>query len=158
VSWEAGRQEFVAAASTELAAQGFPAMPARVLMALTASDDGRLTAEELTGILGVSAAAVSGAIRYLILLGFVRQTTVPGSRRHLYLLPESSPWYTSTLTRSSIYTHTTAILERGVELIPEDSPARARIAEMAGFFRFLERRMPLLLDEWLAERDGLAGR
>jgi hypothetical protein len=26
---------------------------------------------------------------------------------------------------------------------------------MAGFFRFLERRMPLLLDEWLAERDGL---
>ncbi|BDZ44478.1 GbsR/MarR family transcriptional regulator [Naasia aerilata] len=157
MTWDAGRQEFVAAASTELAAQGFPAMPARVLMALTASDEARLTAEELQSILGISAAAVSGAMRYLILLGFVRQTTVPGSRRHLYLLPDTSPWYTATLARSSIYEHTTAILDRGAELIPEDSPARARVAEMAGFFRFLQRRMPLLLDEWIAERDGLAG-
>ncbi len=156
MSWSDGRQEFVAAASTELAAQGFPSMPARVLMALTASDEGRLTAEELTGVLGVSAAAVSGAVRYLILLGFVRRTTVPGSRRHLYLLPDSSPWYTATLTRSGVYQHTGAVLERGVELIPEESPARVRVAEMAAFFRFLERRMPLLLDEWRAERDALS--
>jgi DNA-binding transcriptional regulator GbsR (MarR family) len=156
MSWGDGRQEFVAAASTELASQGFPAMPARVLMALTASDDGRLTAQELTAVLGVSAAAVSGAIRYLILLGFVRRTTVPGSRRHLYVLPDSSPWYTATLMRSAVFQHTSAVLERGAESIPAESPARARVAEMAEFFRFLERRMPLLLDEWLSERDARA--
>jgi biotin operon repressor len=153
MTWTDGRLEFVASASSELASQGFPPMPARVLMALTASDDARLTAEELTEVLGISAAAVSGAIRYLILLGFVRRTTVPGSRRHLYLLPENTPWYTSTLTRPALYQHTVTVLERGLEHIPSGSPARARVAEMAGFFRFLEWRMPRLFDEWMEERD-----
>ena len=38
---------FIERAASELAAQGFPRMPARVLMALTATQDGKATAEEL---------------------------------------------------------------------------------------------------------------
>ena len=158
MSWTDGRHEFVASASSELAAQGFPAMPARVLMALTASDAGRLTSEELTSILGISAGAVSGAIGYLVTLGFVRRAAVSGSRRHLYVLPEATPWYASTLTRPNVYGHTVGVLERGVRSLPEDSPARARVEEMTEFFRFLERRMPVLLEEWIAERDQVLGR
>jgi DNA-binding transcriptional regulator GbsR (MarR family) len=139
--------DFVARSATELAAQGFPAMPARVIMALTASEQGQLTSEQLTDVLSASPAAISGAVRYLGTLGFVRQTTVPGSRRHVYTLPHT-PWYTASLTRPGVYRNIIELLGSGAAQLPEDSSARARIEEMADFFRFFERRIPELLDEW----------
>ena len=48
-----------------LTAAGMPRMPARVMMALVGSPDEGYTAAELAERLGVSAAAVSGAVRYL---------------------------------------------------------------------------------------------
>lgn len=145
--------DFVACAATELAAQGFPPMPARVIMALTASEEGQLTAEALAEQLSASPAAVSGAVRYLATLGFLRQTTARGSRRHVYTLPHT-PWYTASLTRAGLYRNITELLTSGATEMPAGSAARARIEEMADFFRFFERRIPLLLDEWTRERAG----
>ena len=48
-----------------LVAAGFPAMPARVFVALLIADSGRLSAADLAGMLRISPAAVSGAVRYL---------------------------------------------------------------------------------------------
>ena len=42
---------------------GFPRMPSRVLITLMAADEEALTAAELAGRLGVSPAAISGAVR-----------------------------------------------------------------------------------------------
>jgi len=145
--------DFVARTATELASQGFPTMPARVIMALTASEAGQLTAEELASALVASPAAISGAVRYLATLGFLRQTTVPGSRRHVYTLPPT-PWYTSTLTRPRIYGDIAELLASGGDL-PFAPAARERIEEMVHFFHFIERRMPQLLDEWKAERAAV---
>ena len=142
---------FAARAAAELAANGFPAMPARVIMALTTSERGQLTAEQLAGQLSASPAGISGAVRYLSTLGFLRASTVPGSRRHLYSLPPT-PWYTSTLNRPGIYRNLTELLGSGLAELPEDSAARARLEEMVDFFLFIERRMPELLDEWLETR------
>jgi DNA-binding transcriptional regulator GbsR (MarR family) len=144
------RPDLLADAATELAHQGFPPMPARVVMALTASEEGRMTAEELAAQLGASPAAVSGAVRYLGTLGFVRTTTGPGSRRHVYSLPHE-PWYTATLTKPGVYRNLIQLLSKASAQMPTGSAARARIEEMVDFFRFLERRMPELLEEW---RDG----
>ena len=47
-----------------------------------------------------------------------------------------------------VYTDATA------ETLPEGSPARARVAEMARFYRFLNSRMPALLDDWEREREA----
>jgi DNA-binding transcriptional regulator GbsR (MarR family) len=143
--------DFAARAATELASQGFPSMPARVIMALTASEDGQLTAEELSEQLSASPAAISGAVRYLATLGFLRASTLRGSRRHVYTLPHS-PWYTASLTGPGRYRNIIEILESGTAGMPEDSSARSRIEEMADFFRFFERRMPQLLEEWKASR------
>ncbi len=74
--------EFIERSSSEMAAQGFPRMPARVLMALTATEEGRATSEELAATLQASPAAISGAVRYLGVVGFVRNTTIPGTRKH----------------------------------------------------------------------------
>jgi len=141
---------FVERAAGEFAAQGFPRMPANVVMALTASDEGRLTSAELAERLGVSAGAISGAIRYLSTVGMVRSSTIPGTRRHVYMLPER-PWYTVSLTRPGLYAHISAVLRSEVERLPPGA-AHDRIDEMADFFAFIEARMPRLLDEWNAER------
>ena len=133
------------------AAQGFPRTPAAVLMALMASDDGALEAGELAARLGVSAAAVSGAVRYLVQLRFVRVGVVRGTRRHRYSLIDPA-WYTSSLRETDRYAQLAALVESG---LPGDrSPSVDRFAEMAAFFRFLEQRMPTLLEEWRASRPG----
>jgi DNA-directed RNA polymerase specialized sigma24 family protein len=53
-------------AAALLTAAGMARMPARVMMALVGSPDEGYTAAELGERLGVSAAAVSGAVRYLV--------------------------------------------------------------------------------------------
>ena len=147
---DAAAAEFVTTLGTHLAAQGFPRIPAFVIMALTVSDDGRLTAAELAEQLGVSPAAISGAVRYLTLLRFVQTTTVPGSRRHVYAL-SPTPWYAAALDNSDRYRQLTRITRAAAAGLDGRPRARARIEELASFWEFLERRMPALLDEWNAQ-------
>jgi len=147
--------DFVVSVGTDLANQGFPRIPAFVIMALTVSETGRLTSAELSAQLGVSPAAISGAVRYLQTLRFVRVVTDPGSRRHVYALGETA-WYTGSLQTSGRYRHL-AVMIRDASRGLEDRPAaRARVDELAAFFEFLERRMPALLVEWEHERAGKA--
>ena len=139
------------AVAAELAAEGFPRLPAQVLMALMVSPTGTMTASELAGALGVSPAAVSGAVRYLGVLGFVRVAVVPGTRRHVYSLP-AVPWYASTLVQDR-YSSLLALLDDGLRDL-EPGAVRERLAEMAGFFRFLRAEMPRLWERWRAGREG----
>jgi len=138
--------DFIEGASSELAAQGFPRMAARVLMAITATDDGKATAEELAARLQASPAAISGAVRYLGTVGFVRNTTITGTRKHVYSLGDT-PWYETSFTRVQLYNQIENSMRASIGRMP-DTPARARIEEVAEFFRFLQARMPTLLDEW----------
>lgn len=143
--------EFIERASSEMAAQGFPRMPARVLMALTATEEGKATAEELAATLQASPAAISGAVRYLGVVGFVRNTTIPGTRKHIYSLGDT-PWYASSFTRGQLYEQIQNTMRTSSVRMPADSQARARIEEVADFYGFMQRRLPGLLDEWHAER------
>jgi DNA-binding transcriptional regulator GbsR (MarR family) len=138
--------EFVQQAAGDMVAQGFPRMPAYVLMALTGSDEGRLTAAELSQQLGVSPAAVSTAIGYLTRIGFVRTQTVPGTRRHVYVVPDG--WYTVTLTEPR-YRGLAMQVRAAAEKLGS-GPARERVEKMASFYEFLDERMPGLLEEWNA--------
>ena len=143
--------DFVQRTGAALVAQGVPRMPAYVIMALTASDEGRLTAGELAERLQVSPAAISTAIRYLAAIGFVRTQRIPGSRRHSYELVDG-PWYAASLRRPGLYLHVETELREALAQLPEESPARARIEEMADFFGFVSTRMPALVDEWAEGR------
>jgi DNA-binding transcriptional regulator GbsR (MarR family) len=154
---EQGLADFVEQSASALAAAGFPRMPARVLMALTAAENGSLTAGELGEQLGVSAAGISGAVRYLQTVRMVRRVAQPGSRRALYELPEHS-WYAATMATNPTYDHLEALARRAVAAIDDpDSLASQRIQEMHDFFVFIQKRMPKLLEEWEAERaDAIA--
>jgi DNA-binding transcriptional regulator GbsR (MarR family) len=144
---------FIERASSEMVAQGFPRMPARVLMALTATEEGKATAEELAARLQASPAAISGAVKYLGVVGFVRNTTIPGTRKHVYSLGDT-PWYAASFTRGQVYAQIEASMRTSIDRMPAGSRARERIEEVADFFRFLQERLPGLLDDWNAERRG----
>jgi DNA-binding transcriptional regulator GbsR (MarR family) len=138
-----------------LTAAGFPKMAARVLMALTVTESAGLTAAQLAARLDVSAAAISGAVRYLQTLGIVRRLSQNGSRRDVYQMP--ADWYALMVRNSPIY----GVLadQADTALAALDDPAdlaTERLRDMAGFYRFMQGRLPRMLDEWeqiRAERD-----
>jgi predicted ArsR family transcriptional regulator len=141
-----------------LTAAGFPKMPARLLMTLLVADEGGLTAAELAETLGVSAAAVSGGVRYLQNLGVAHRVAQHGSRRDRYELVEDA-WYTTALKNSPLYATLASLAESVLDALgTPGSAAAVRVQDMADFYRFLEVRMPQLLEEWEAGRAaGAAG-
>lgn len=132
-----------------LTAAGFPRMPARVMMALMVSEDG-LTASELARELAISPAAVSGAVRYLQLVGFVARIPVSGSRRDRYAIVRS--WYAMTMTNVAVYQQVADAAAGGAVTLPPGSAARARVAEMAEFFVFIKESLGELMAKWEAQR------
>ena len=81
---EAVRQ-FVEHLSMTLADQGFPRMPARVLLTLMSADEEALTAAEIGQRLGVSPAAVSGAVRFLT--APIGEVDIRPARKAIFLVP-----------------------------------------------------------------------
>ena len=89
---------FVERMALTFAEVGFPRMAARVLFTVMSADD-PLTAAEIGERLGVSAAAVCGAVRYLTQFGMLVREPVKGSRRDRYRMPDN-PWYEATVTKT----------------------------------------------------------
>jgi predicted transcriptional regulator len=143
---------FVERFASVLEESGMPRMPARVFAALLATDDGRATAAELSDGLRVSAAAVSGAVRYLIQTSLISREREPGSRRDVYRLHDDE-WYEAIYRREAVLARWRRAVLDGVEAVGPDSPAGARLRDTAEFFAFLETEMPALLERWRASRS-----
>jgi DNA-binding transcriptional regulator GbsR (MarR family) len=134
-------------AASVITAVGFPRMPGRVMMALIAAPAEGYTASELGDRLGVSAAAVSGAVRYLQTLHIIRKVSRPDQRLAHYEII-SDAWYTMMASNSPVYDRLASYIDEIGDAHADDHAARERAAEMAEFFRFMARRMPQLIDEW----------
>jgi predicted transcriptional regulator len=145
--------EFIEKFAAVLILTGFPAMPARVFVALLVTDAGRLSAAELADLLQISPAAVSGAVRYLAQLGLVHKERVPGSRREYYRMP-GDIWHQVMLLRNQALTRWSALLKEGIDLVGADSPAGRRMAGHAGFIEFLTAEMPAVMARWDALSQG----
>lgn len=146
-------QAYAEKLAATFAAAGFPRMAARVLMTLMLSAEGALTAADLTERLGVSPAAVSGAVKYLETLAMVRRRAAPGSRREYYELPDQA-WYTSTLRQPPFFDVMAGVLPEGIAVAQAaDAPrAVAQLKDMQDFFEFVHARFPQLYEEWEASR------
>lgn len=154
----AALQEYAERLASVFTAAGFPRMAARVLMTLMMSTDAALSASQLRERLGVSAAAVSGAVKYLETLGMVHRRVHGGSRKELYELPEQA-WYTATLRTPPFYDTIASMLPEGVAAA-RSARAQApleRLVEMQEFFAFMRTRMPQLYEEWVAQRGHAGG-
>ncbi|MEU4471413.1 helix-turn-helix domain-containing protein [Micromonospora sp. NPDC023888] len=142
---------FVERMALTFAEVGFPRMAARVLFTVMSADD-PLTAAEIGDRLGVSAAAVSGAVRYLTQFGMLIREPVPRSRRDRYRMPDD-PWYEATITKTGIYKTFIDVAEGGViALNGPETPAGERVAEMRDFFIFVQEEIDSLGERWRARR------
>jgi predicted transcriptional regulator len=150
-------QRFVERFAATLEQAGFPRMPARVFVALLATDSGALTAAELAERTHASPAAISGAVRYLAQLNLIAREREPGSRRDRYRVYDDA-WYEAVVRRERLLSLWEDSAREGVEALGPKSAAGARMAETAAFFEFLRREMPAVLERWREERDLRRGR
>ena len=134
------------------AAAGMARMPARVMMALVGSPDEGYTAAELADRLGVSAAAVSGAVRYLVSMRLIQRLSRPGDRRDRYDLTDDA-WSGMITSNAPLYAALAAHMDRIADENTDAPVSVARAREIADFLRYLTGRMPQLVDEWRAQRD-----
>jgi DNA-binding transcriptional regulator GbsR (MarR family) len=157
VDQQGGRDEeavrhFVEHMAMLFADWGFPRMAARVLMVMTAADEPALTAGELAERLGVSPAAISGAVRYLVQIGMAVREPVPGSRRDRYRLTDHT-WYEATLTKLTIFRTVADLAVEGAKALGGSaSPSGARVTEMRDYFLFVEQELPTVLEKWEATK------
>ncbi|RLP91475.1 MULTISPECIES: GbsR/MarR family transcriptional regulator [unclassified Micromonospora] len=142
---------FVERMALAFAEVGFPRMAARVLFTVMSADD-PLTAAEIGERLGVSAAAVSGAVRYLTQFGMLVREPVPRSRRDRYRMPDN-PWYEATVTKTALYKTFIDAADAGVVALDGPAtPAGERVAEMRDFFIFVQEEIDSLGERWRARR------
>jgi predicted transcriptional regulator len=141
---------FIERFTTQLCQAGFPRTPARIFVALLTSDASRLSAAELGDLLQISAASVSGGVRYLLQVGLVTAEGEPGSRRLHYRM-STAIWQDVVRLRDRQFTTWAEELRLGVQVLGRTSPAGARLAETVRYFEFISREMAGLLARWQAD-------
>jgi DNA-binding transcriptional regulator GbsR (MarR family) len=144
-------RRFVERFALNLTEAGMPRMPARVFAAVLVAEDGRRTAAELADQLGVSPAAISGAVRYLTQLRLVSREREPGERVDHYRV-SSDTWYEAIARRDEMVARWLQDLAEGVKAVGPDSAAGARLEETRAFFEYLLQEIPRLLERWRARR------
>ena len=145
---------FIEHFAATLAEAGMPRMPSRVFAALLATDSGRLTAAELAAVLGVSPAAISGAVRYLVQLNLAVRESVQGSRRDHYRLLDDV-WYEAALSRDRMLPRWERVAREGMDALGPDTAAGARMAETLAYFEFVQDEIPAVLKRWREVRGRL---
>ena len=146
---------FIERFAAVLTESGFPRMPARVFAALLATDSGRLTAAELSTLLRVSPAAISGAVRYLVHVNLASREADPGSRREHYRV-HSETWYEAIASKDRVLDRCERSLRDGIDVVGRETSAGARIAETLAFFEFMQAELPAMLDRWRARKAELS--
>jgi len=143
-------------AAAMLAALGMQRMSARVMMALVGAPDEGYTAAGLAERLGVSAAAVSGAVRYLEALRIIQRVSRPGQRVASFHIVDGGFHLMVTATGPAYER-----LGDDIDAIADENPTApasvARARDMAGFLRYLAQRMPELVAEWDARSAASDG-
>jgi hypothetical protein len=135
---------------------GIPRMPSRVFAALITKDDGRLTSQQLSDMLDISPAAVSGAIRYLSQVNLVTREREPGTRRDRYRVLDEV-WQDALFERDTIMARWEASLAEGVAVVGADTPAGRRLSESVLMFQFLRGELSGMLERWQVRRAALRG-
>ena len=130
---------------------GVPRMPARVLVCLMADDDGALTSAQLSERLKISAAAVSGAVRYLTTVHMVRRTRQPGVRREVYRV-DRDVIYQAVVGQMPLMERWEQALSDGVKTLGAETVAGQRLAESADFIHFVTQEFDGLMERWEAHR------
>jgi hypothetical protein len=144
---EAAVARFVERFSSVLVEAGWPRIAARAFVAIVVSESGQLTAAELADRLQVSPAAISGATRFLLQLDLLHRDREPGSRRDVFRVGDDV-WYEVVERSMRSMTKWGDQLGVGLTAVGAGTPAAERLANMLGFFEFLQTEIPAMMSRW----------
>ncbi|NEA33762.1 MarR family transcriptional regulator [Streptomyces sp. SID13031] len=134
-----------------LAEQGWPRMSARAFAAILASEEGRLTAAELSERLKASPAAISGAVNYLLQLRLASREREPGSRRDVYVVQEDF-WHQSMMSQDRGLSRWEDILRQMLPATGTATAANRRIRATIGFVEFIQEEVDGLSERWVKRK------
>jgi hypothetical protein len=114
---------------------GLPKMMSRVLVCLYTTDAGSLTASELVQRLQVSPASISKAIAFLESLDLIRRER-DERRRERYVI-DDDVWYQAMMRSARDNARLAETARQGVGILGPDTPAAARLENIARFLDFV---------------------
>jgi len=137
-----------------LADTGWPRMAARVFAAILSSEDGRMTAAELSDQLQASPAAVSGAVNYLLQLRLANREREPGSRRDVYVVQDDA-WYQTMMSEDASLVRWSESLRKVLDAAGDSTAAHRRIRVSLGFIDFIGQEVKGLSERWVKRKAEL---
>jgi len=144
--------ERVAALLTEA---GMPPMASRVFAYALADDSDRYTAAELAAGLRVSAAAISGAVRYLLDTRLLLKEREPGRRADVYRVYDDDVWSAIMLARLPLLEMWEKAVAEAADLVGVDHRGGRRLRETQEYFRFTREETRAMVDRWKEHRKNL---
>ncbi|MBO0808604.1 MAG: MarR family transcriptional regulator [Actinobacteria bacterium] len=144
--------QFIERFAAVLVQAGFAPMAARVFVALLATDNGALTASDLSALLAASPAAISGAVRYLAQLGLISREREPGSRRDIYRVLDDV-WTEVSSRQDQVLDRWADAAREGIGLLGRQTPAGQRMAESLDFIEFVQGERPAMMARWRERRN-----
>ncbi|MFE0044162.1 GbsR/MarR family transcriptional regulator [Streptomyces albireticuli] len=132
-------REYEETFTTVLMQSGLPKMMARVLTCLYTTDEGSLTAAELVQRLQVSPASISKAITFLEGQGLVRRER--NERRRERYVVDDDVWYQAMVASARSNAQVIETARQGVGVLGADTPAAARLENIARFLDFVSETM-----------------
>ncbi|TCM48260.1 GbsR/MarR family transcriptional regulator [Kribbella sp. VKM Ac-2568] len=140
-----------------LAETGWPRMSARAFAAILASEEGRLTAAELSERLKASPAAISGAVNYLMQLRLATREREPGSRRDVYVVQEDF-WHESMMSQDRGLSRWEDILQQMLLVTRPGTASDRRIRATIGFIEFIQEEVEGLSERWVKRKAEIDAR
>ncbi|MGE6729477.1 helix-turn-helix domain-containing protein [Streptomyces sp. NPDC059900] len=131
--------------TTVMMGSGMPKMMARVMVCLTITDSGSLTASELVERLQVSPPSVSKAIAFLESQGFVRRER-DERRRDLYIVDDDI-WYQSMMASARSTARVVDIARQGVGVLGPGTAAGSRLENVARFLDYVNESLARAADQ-----------
>ena len=135
-----------------MAESGIPRMPARVFAYILAEDAEMYTAGELAEGLGVSPAAISGAVRYLVQTGLVSKERMPGKRADHYRIDDDDVWGGMLGQRGPVLQRWAVAFEDAAADLGHERPGARRLDEGRLFFEFMIEDQRDMVERWHAYR------
>jgi len=138
-----------------LSTSGMQRMSSRVFTYVLVDDADTYTAAELAEGLGISLAAVSGAVRELLSAGLVVKGRRPSTRADVYRLNDDDVWGSIMLDRTDFLDRYQQTAIVGIETLP-DGPGRDRIVQTAAFMEFMKHELYVMRQHWNEQREELS--
>lgn len=145
--------EFIEGFALQLNDAGMQRMAARVFATLLVAPENGHTAKEIGEVLGVSAAAVSGATAYLTRMGLAVRQRVTGERVDRYNVLGTT-WAEAMATETQTISTLSRLLEQGLTRVEAGSAAHERLATTHDFFSYMAVEMPKLVERWHESRKA----